>query len=160
MSLANATQAHRESLQRQTQEAFAIVILSLLIPLKIVDDLSFCLKVLEYSFDSSRRITYTYPSTNSINWWELVLFLKLVQTSFLKCGQCLKADWVNREYIELITGSIKRIADFLNSFDMSCRSKRWFEIDKSGQPNSIRNRVLKPTRFETAPPPEILMKAG
>ena len=64
MSLANATQAHRESLQRQTQEAFAIVILSLLIPLKIVDDLSFCLKVLEYSFDSSRRITYTYPSTN------------------------------------------------------------------------------------------------
>ena len=33
----------------------------------------------------------------------------------------LQADWVNREYIELITGSIKRIADFLNSFDMSCR---------------------------------------
>ena len=32
-----------------------------------------------------------------------------------------QADWVNREYIELITGSIKRIADFLNSFDMSCR---------------------------------------
>jgi len=29
-----------------------------------------------------------------------------------------QADWVNREYIELITGSIKRIADFLNSFDM------------------------------------------
>ena len=35
----------------------------------------------------------------------------------------LQADWVNREYIELITGSIKRIADFLNSFDMSCRSR-------------------------------------
>lgn len=34
-----------------------------------------------------------------------------------------QADWVNREYIELITGSIKRIADFLNSFDMSCRSR-------------------------------------
>merc|ERR1711879_734026 len=33
-----------------------------------------------------------------------------------------QADWVNREYIELITGSI-RIADFLNSFDMSCRSR-------------------------------------
>ena len=30
---------------------------------------------------------------------------------------------MNREYIELITGSIKRIADFLNSFDMSCRSR-------------------------------------
>lgn len=32
-------------------------------------------------------------------------------------------DWANREYIELITGSIKRISDFLNSFDMSCRSR-------------------------------------
>ena len=34
-----------------------------------------------------------------------------------------QADWANREYIELITGSIKRIADFLNSFDNSCRSR-------------------------------------
>jgi uncharacterized protein len=34
-----------------------------------------------------------------------------------------QADWVNREYIDLIAGSIKRIADFLNSFDMSCRSR-------------------------------------
>ena len=34
-----------------------------------------------------------------------------------------QADWVNREYIELVSGSIKRIADFLNSFDMSCRSR-------------------------------------
>lgn len=25
-------------------------------------------------------------------------------------------DWKNREYIEIITGSIKKIADFLNSF--------------------------------------------
>lgn len=53
-------------------------------------------------------------------------------------------DWANREYIELITASIKRITDFLNSFgkkpleflfliaflyiwnllpDMSCRSR-------------------------------------
>ncbi|CAM4580184.1 unnamed protein product [Lepidochelys olivacea] len=32
-------------------------------------------------------------------------------------------DWANREYIEVITSSIKKIADFLNSFDMSCRSR-------------------------------------
>lgn len=32
-------------------------------------------------------------------------------------------DWANREYIELISGSIKRISDFLNAFDMSCRSR-------------------------------------
>ena len=32
-----------------------------------------------------------------------------------------QSDWANREYIELISGSIKRISDFLNAFDMSCR---------------------------------------
>ncbi|GAB6020660.1 putative protein BRICK1-B [Chamberlinius hualienensis] len=32
-------------------------------------------------------------------------------------------DWANREYIEVITGSIKKIADFLNSFDLSCRAR-------------------------------------
>eukprot|EP00096_Caligus_rogercresseyi_P011429 TRINITY_DN4491_c0_g1_i1.p2 TRINITY_DN4491_c0_g1~~TRINITY_DN4491_c0_g1_i1.p2 ORF type:complete len:102 (+),score=28.66 TRINITY_DN4491_c0_g1_i1:90-395(+) len=34
-----------------------------------------------------------------------------------------QGDWGNREYIELMTGSIKRISDFLNSFDTSCRSR-------------------------------------
>ncbi|XP_041054515.1 probable protein BRICK1 [Carcharodon carcharias] len=29
-------------------------------------------------------------------------------------------DWTNREYIEVITSSIKKIADFLNFFNMSC----------------------------------------
>ncbi|XP_040109280.1 probable protein BRICK1 [Oryx dammah] len=32
-------------------------------------------------------------------------------------------DWANREYIEVITSSIKKIANFLKSFDMSCRSR-------------------------------------
>jgi len=35
----------------------------------------------------------------------------------------IQTDWANREYIEIITGSIKKIADFLNSFDMSCRGR-------------------------------------
>ncbi|XP_013388969.1 probable protein BRICK1-A [Lingula anatina] len=35
----------------------------------------------------------------------------------------IQQDWANREYIEVITTSIKKIADFLNSFDTSCRSK-------------------------------------
>lgn len=30
----------------------------------------------------------------------------------------IQQDWANREYIEVISGSIKRIADFLNSFGM------------------------------------------
>uniref|UniRef100_T1JMR3 Protein BRICK1 n=1 Tax=Strigamia maritima TaxID=126957 RepID=T1JMR3_STRMM len=35
----------------------------------------------------------------------------------------IQQDWANRAYIEVITGSIKKIADFLNSFDLSCRSR-------------------------------------
>ncbi|KAK2188790.1 hypothetical protein NP493_121g02025 [Ridgeia piscesae] len=35
----------------------------------------------------------------------------------------IQQDWANREYIEVITCSIKKIADFLNSFDVSCRSR-------------------------------------
>ncbi|KAJ8046601.1 Protein BRICK1 [Holothuria leucospilota] len=37
--------------------------------------------------------------------------------------QQIQEDWANREYIELITRNIKKIADFLNSFDTSCRSR-------------------------------------
>lgn len=35
----------------------------------------------------------------------------------------IQQDWANREYIEVITCSIKKITDFLNSFDTSCRSR-------------------------------------
>lgn len=33
-------------------------------------------------------------------------------------------DWANREYIEVITSSIKKIADFLNSFGQRASSGR------------------------------------
>ncbi|XP_053074011.1 probable protein BRICK1-A [Acinonyx jubatus] len=32
-------------------------------------------------------------------------------------------DWANRKYIEVITSSIKKMEDFLNSFHMSCHSR-------------------------------------
>jgi len=35
----------------------------------------------------------------------------------------IQQDWANREYIEVITNSIKKISDFLNSFDLSCKSR-------------------------------------
>ncbi|KAL3182843.1 hypothetical protein MRX96_034481 [Rhipicephalus microplus] len=35
----------------------------------------------------------------------------------------IQQDWANREYIEIISGSIKKIVDFLTSFDMSCRAR-------------------------------------
>ncbi|XP_055773875.1 probable protein BRICK1 [Salvelinus fontinalis] len=75
------------------------------------------------------RSTHTTPLGDSI-WRTLpdsgsIEFNKLVKMS----GQDdpvqreIHQDWANREYIEVITSSIKKIADFLNSFDMSCRSR-------------------------------------
>ncbi len=35
----------------------------------------------------------------------------------------IQQDWNNREFIEIITTSIKKIAEFLNAFDLSARSR-------------------------------------
>ena len=35
----------------------------------------------------------------------------------------IQDDWNNREYIELIVSSMRKIACFLNEFDNSCRSR-------------------------------------
>uniref|UniRef100_A0A8C8SWS9 Protein BRICK1 n=1 Tax=Pelusios castaneus TaxID=367368 RepID=A0A8C8SWS9_9SAUR len=55
-------------------------------------------------------------------------------------------DWANREYIEVITSSIKKIADFLNSFGQCGRPP-----PSLARPPSL---VLgpAPTDFLTAPP--------
>ena len=55
-------------------------------------------------------------NTNYVQYIKLKIFFSDFQRQ-------TQQDWANREYIELIAGSIKRIADFLNSFDMSCRSR-------------------------------------
>lgn len=35
----------------------------------------------------------------------------------------IEKDWNNREFIEVVCGSIRRITDFLNNFDLSTRGK-------------------------------------
>ncbi len=35
----------------------------------------------------------------------------------------IQQDWNNREFVEIITSSIKKIAEFLNAFDLSARSR-------------------------------------
>jgi len=35
----------------------------------------------------------------------------------------IQRDWQHREYIEVVTSSMKKIADFLNSFELSSRSR-------------------------------------
>lgn len=40
----------------------------------------------------------------------------------------IQQDWANREYIEVITGSIKKITDFLNSFGKQSKDLVILEI--------------------------------
>eukprot|EP00112_Aurelia_sp_Birch-Aquarium-sp1_P026447 Seg939.7 transcript_id=Seg939.7/GoldUCD/mRNA.D3Y31 product="hypothetical protein" protein_id=Seg939.7/GoldUCD/D3Y31 len=35
----------------------------------------------------------------------------------------IQADWENREFVEVLTGSVKKLAEFLNNFDVSCRTR-------------------------------------
>ncbi len=35
----------------------------------------------------------------------------------------IQQDWSNREFVEVITSSITKIAEFLNAFDLSARSR-------------------------------------
>ena len=35
----------------------------------------------------------------------------------------IQQDWNNREFVETIATSIKKIAEFLNAFDLSARSR-------------------------------------
>ena len=35
----------------------------------------------------------------------------------------IQQDWNNREFVETIASSIKKIAEFLNAFDLSARSR-------------------------------------
>ena len=37
----------------------------------------------------------------------------------------IQQDWNNREFVETIASSVKRIAEFLNAFDLSARSRYW-----------------------------------
>ena len=37
--------------------------------------------------------------------------------------QQIQQDWDNREYIEVMTAAIKKLASFLNNFDIACKSK-------------------------------------
>eukprot|EP00794_Sanderia_malayensis_P006033 gene6033-6734_t len=35
----------------------------------------------------------------------------------------IQGDWENREFVDTLTGSVKKLADFLNNFDVSCRTR-------------------------------------
>lgn len=37
--------------------------------------------------------------------------------------QQIQQDWENRQFIEVVSEGIKKIAEFLNDFDVSCRSR-------------------------------------
>lgn len=61
-------------------------------------------------------------------------------------------DWANREYIEVITSSIKKIADFLNSFGEGAGRRRGLRAGRAG-PWAARGVSLPPPRRHVVPVP-------
>ena len=47
----------------------------------------------------------------------------LVQVKMASVQSQIQQDWNNREFVETIASSIKKIAEFLNAFDLSARSR-------------------------------------
>ena len=47
----------------------------------------------------------------------------LLNSQYSSVQKQIQQDWSNREYIEVIISNIKKLTDFLNSFELSCRSK-------------------------------------
>ncbi|CAF0745324.1 unnamed protein product [Brachionus calyciflorus] len=43
--------------------------------------------------------------------------------SYSSVQRQIQQDWNNREYIAVILSNIKKLTDFLNTFELSCRSK-------------------------------------
>lgn len=50
-------------------------------------------------------------------------------------------DWANREYIEVITSSIKKIADFLNSFGEYSTERLTEKIDNASRRAVVLDRA-------------------
>lgn len=46
-----------------------------------------------------------------------------VQYTMSSVQSQIQQDWNNREFIETIASSVKKIAEFLNAFDLSARSR-------------------------------------
>ena len=54
----------------------------------------------------------------------------------------IQEDWNNREFVETITSSIKKISEFLNAFDLSARSRLAMLNQKLTAVNSLVCTVL------------------
>lgn len=51
------------------------------------------------------------------------MLLNSTNSQYSSVQKQIQQDWSNREYIEVIISNIKKLTDFLNSFELSCRSK-------------------------------------
>ena len=51
----------------------------------------------------------------------LLVFICRIKMSSVQSQ--IQQDWNNREFVETITSSIKKISEFLNAFDLSARSR-------------------------------------
>ena len=52
-----------------------------------------------------------------------MLFPSQIELIMTSVQSQVQQDWNNREFIDVITSSIKQITEFLNAFDMSARTR-------------------------------------
>uniref|UniRef100_A0A834R4F7 Protein BRICK1 n=1 Tax=Sarcoptes scabiei TaxID=52283 RepID=A0A834R4F7_SARSC len=69
------------------------------------------------------------------------------QSSNSAISKTIQQDWANREYIEIITGSIKKISDFLNSFAKTMKN----EYLAANQSNNYESNQINSTGHSPNP---------
>eukprot|EP00731_Ephydatia_muelleri_P024169 Em0016g440a len=55
--------------------------------------------------------------------WTVTILRVFNKVNMTSVQSQIQQDWNNREFVETIASSIKKIAEFLNAFDMSARSR-------------------------------------
>lgn len=68
------------------------------------------------TIDVGKRNTNTLPDPSWFHWTLRQTAISNMAGQEDPVQREIHQDWANREYIEVITSSIKKIADFLNSF--------------------------------------------
>lgn len=72
--------------------------------------------------DTDRKRLSCFTNVLLISVVLIFMFFNPGKTMTSMQGQ-IQQDWNNREFVEVITSSIKKIAEFLNAFDLSARSR-------------------------------------
>ncbi len=82
----------------------------------------------EINYNNHQHLHHMMASSNGQNQTPTHLSVSSLNNStsmptYSSVQRQIQQDWSNREFIEIIVSNIKKMTDFLNSFELSCRSK-------------------------------------